>query len=529
MKGAWALLKVTHSPQDLPPMLYRYETGTSSYCLTISDLTQCWRETLDRRQIIKRSFELDTSIDPSESAEQLRIFLASTEDGFLHNGDASLEVQSYDGEQIELTLAHPLPGSLAPLKWRFLLEKQNAKFFSEQMVLPMFRQRLMDQSALSSLRRIIKEKDHVISRLFGAIQTNGVSLNGVFPGFPLSKSMQTKSISRQALGKIVQEMSEFDDIGWEINQKEQDVTSGSPEDIVEKLFSASTEVPDDCFHALDLTKWRQKILNADRFSMSPSKRKQIAVDVSSRESTSQPNKVSKADTDRLTSSLNVQQNVKANTLPLHLSRTENIANSVSTEEEGISSSAISKKLVDEDASTTDESSEKERAQSGQPHQSKNHPAATGDPTSTATPGLGGQLDDDDDGEAPSEPLLPPVSDAPAPSPAAKGKKNKIGKIGGKKQTDVESPVQQLDANKSDSKPLRNKLRSQRGPSPEPTSKIHGLSDERLKRDKAPQPRQENTEVSDDDDREERANRKREALKRELEAKSHATAKKKRRF
>lgn len=64
---------------DLPALLISpgFHVESSSYSLAITDLANIWTESLDRKGILRRSLNEDTSIDISDGGqEQWRVFLS---------------------------------------------------------------------------------------------------------------------------------------------------------------------------------------------------------------------------------------------------------------------------------------------------------------------------------------------------------------------------------------------------------------------------------------------------------------------
>ena len=56
---------------ELPPLLVAFETGPSTYSIQVTDLASVWTESLDRRAICVRAWTEETSIDPSDTPQNM--------------------------------------------------------------------------------------------------------------------------------------------------------------------------------------------------------------------------------------------------------------------------------------------------------------------------------------------------------------------------------------------------------------------------------------------------------------------------
>lgn len=212
MRPSWKVLNLPHADVLIPPLIIKYEIGISDYTVWVTDLTLIWRESLDRRRIIRRSFDVDTSIDPSEDPDQLRLFLKGVGDALDQRPTTTLDLMQNDRDQsLLLRTFTPLPGSLKPLDWFIELLPASQSNLTAELVVPMLSQQLLANAEKASLLHQLKEKDQVIAKLTDKMQSEGVDMGRLFPGV-VSKS--GKSISRQALAKSVKGFGEFDEHQW---------------------------------------------------------------------------------------------------------------------------------------------------------------------------------------------------------------------------------------------------------------------------------------------------------------------------
>lgn len=255
MDSEWRLLSLEYSSTDIPPLLVKYKFENSSYTVYLSDMTECWIETLDRKQIIKRALEIDTSIDPSEGVDQFRSLLRCLRDALAESTDARLTVQRWSREEMVIAVESPLPRPLDPLKWVFYFKRGESCAFTDQLLMPLLDQKLADASATSLLLTEIREKDSLISKLLDAIQADGVSMSRIFPSLQPAKT-RVRSYSRQILGKSIKGMSEFDEGKWRTEMRHVDYSSLSPPALISKAFSNQTDDFGRNIKFGDLVSWR---------------------------------------------------------------------------------------------------------------------------------------------------------------------------------------------------------------------------------------------------------------------------------
>jgi XLF-Cernunnos, XRcc4-like factor, NHEJ component len=172
----------------LPPLLISTTFTSNSYKVDVTDLTHIWSESLDRRSIIRRSLDEDTSIDPSEDAEQLRVFLDKIQSALSGGENTTLSLQakpslkSKDAPSLDLYITAQLPKGLQPLQWPFHLTLSPQSELSAQLTIPILRAQSARMKELERLVEMLRDKDHVIQKLVDKLETTGAELGHVFPG-----------------------------------------------------------------------------------------------------------------------------------------------------------------------------------------------------------------------------------------------------------------------------------------------------------------------------------------------------------
>ncbi|KAI9648802.1 hypothetical protein NHQ30_003442 [Ciborinia camelliae] len=183
----WKPLQLSSSAgAQLPPFLISSEFNKDSYLLRLTDLTNIWAERVDRDAIIERSTEENTSIDPSEDEDQLSIFLDKIKLGVTGGKDTSLSLQVGAGTRSDplphllLHVKIPLPGGLKDLEWRYLLRPELPKKTVETLIFPSLVALQEKRRGVEELVELLKEKDEVIQKLVDTLESQGTDLGTIF-------------------------------------------------------------------------------------------------------------------------------------------------------------------------------------------------------------------------------------------------------------------------------------------------------------------------------------------------------------
>ena len=175
----------TSADAHLPPLLISTAFEADSYTVHLTDLTHIWVESLDYAAILERAEEENTSIDPTDSS-QLYILLSKL--GLaLSSGPKTklnLNVAPSSGcvrPAITLNLTIELPGGLASLEWPIHLAAAPQSLLTNQLTIPLLHAQHSRVKELESLKEVVKEKDHVIQKLMDKIEAQGIDLGQVFP------------------------------------------------------------------------------------------------------------------------------------------------------------------------------------------------------------------------------------------------------------------------------------------------------------------------------------------------------------
>lgn len=182
---AWKPLRLSASAgAHLPAFLISEAFTPNSYRVQLTDLTHIWSERLDRHAIIGRSREEGTSIDPSDGADQLQIFLDKLKLGLAGEKDTTLALTiraDADRPSLVLNITMKLPGGLAPLQWPIHLAAVPPSLMTSQLIVPLLRAQHAKAQDFASLTEVVREKDHVIQKLVDKLEGQGTQLGEIFP------------------------------------------------------------------------------------------------------------------------------------------------------------------------------------------------------------------------------------------------------------------------------------------------------------------------------------------------------------
>ncbi|KAL9132251.1 MAG: hypothetical protein Q9217_000055 [Psora testacea] len=181
----------------------------------VYNLTHVWTDSLDRRSIIQRAFAINTSIDPSEDAGQMRLLLSSIQKAL--DGEPGTDIEfssSKHGRRISIQLSTPLPASLPSLRWETSLQRCPQSTVTTKLIIPLLTDQLTAKAEKTSLLQQLKDKDIAISKMINQMQADGSDMSKVFPG-TVSARFGNKANIRQTIGRSIKGVAEFDENLWQ--------------------------------------------------------------------------------------------------------------------------------------------------------------------------------------------------------------------------------------------------------------------------------------------------------------------------
>ncbi|KAH8813090.1 XRCC4-like factor-domain-containing protein [Xylogone sp. PMI_703] len=206
----------------LPPFLISSSFTPTSYTIYLTDLTHIWSESLDRKAIIERSREEATSIDPSDSDDQLEIFLQKIKLGVDGGKDSALNFEVLDNSHgkgksrngvpiLRLYVTAKLPSPLKSLEWPIDLSPGSRVMFTSLVTYPLLKAERAKMKEAESLLQRIKEKDRVIQKLVDSIESRGGDLGLLFPH---AIGRGERRVTRKMIESRVKGMGLFDYDAW---------------------------------------------------------------------------------------------------------------------------------------------------------------------------------------------------------------------------------------------------------------------------------------------------------------------------
>ncbi|EHY56879.1 hypothetical protein ABEF92_000251 [Exophiala dermatitidis] len=205
------------SKRQCPKLFYSLSTENESITLLLTDLIGIWECILDRYDILAEASRQHTSIDPSASSDQFEVLLSKITKSLKDGNNVLLRADGRDGNNqvLRLRTSIQLPKPLRPLEWTFKLTPQPASELAERILRPSLHEVAVSQEKIASLLHIIKEKDHVISRLLDRIGSSAIDLSLIFPGITGVASRRAGGhISVAEAKKHVPGMAAFDEKSW---------------------------------------------------------------------------------------------------------------------------------------------------------------------------------------------------------------------------------------------------------------------------------------------------------------------------
>ncbi|KAJ5808674.1 XLF/Cernunnos protein [Penicillium riverlandense] len=507
-------------PEDTPALLVQYSSTHQGYELYMTDFISVWSERLSRKDILQRAEQDATTIDPSEDTEQFSVLLGKIGEALRGTGGTTT-LSRGPGDTLELITITELPAPLKPLKWSFYVSRDHPKASTQHLLLPLLKDEADWESRQRSLLDQLKQKDWVLGKLFDKIESLGVDLGTVFPS---AAGLHTalKGDARSATAKAIKGVAPFDEQAWLAESHGtglaanfvQEISTSEKAGILDKL-----KLPQD--------KWWEKLPPRPRTSDSAGPT-EMEID---HDKQSKLQFAESEDVETDAGSEDDEFQIQRQETPPQLRSQEN-------------KPKIKKAVQSPRASTAeaDEATATESEPEAEPTTRRRRTSIISPPKPEATPTqpretqkrprgglgvIGGKKKKEAPAPAPAEPKPAETEarDATPPSTHTKPAKQprKLGMIGGKAKVHAPSKTESTPEHGAVPSPPK-KAAKQESPSPQKAA----LPKHKEEPPSSPPPHSA-PPAPEPETEEEKANRKREELKRQLQAKSQAPAKKKRRF
>ncbi|KAI5467501.1 XRCC4-like factor-domain-containing protein [Mariannaea sp. PMI_226] len=235
---SWRPLPLPSSP-DMPVLLVSMDIDTAAYTIHVTDMANMWSESLDRKAICIRGWGESTSIDPSDTPDNMAKFLTSLKSALdsSHPGHdetqlrltrASLSDSGDDGLTLHITCR--LPG-LQPLKWPIHLKRSPSSAIATDLVFPLIQAHLARHQEVESLIRTLGQKDVVLNKLLDKLDAMGTGLEHVFNALS-----GKKKISRAAAADKIPGLAPFNRSRWQSDVVNSRGGPNNTETLVNEVF-----------------------------------------------------------------------------------------------------------------------------------------------------------------------------------------------------------------------------------------------------------------------------------------------------
>ncbi|KAK1776850.1 XRCC4-like factor-domain-containing protein [Copromyces sp. CBS 386.78] len=506
----WSPLPV--AVPGIPNLLVATDFTAQSYKVQLTDLANVWVESMERRPIMGRASAEDTSIDPTDGNENLQRLLDWIRAAFdlddPEHPNTSLTLSKGKDDSIEVHITCILPEPFRPFKWPLYLKKCPASTLATELVLPLIQSHEARAQEIDHLIATIRDKDAVINRLVDKLESNGMGLEHIF-----NKLLGKRKVKRKEAEGKIKGLAPFVEADFRKDGVQEAPSSTDIPALLDTVFrdTGLKHKPEMEFEASAmLDSWWTELGRG---------RKVVLAERSKRKTQTPPPPESPAKVDG-------DDDFQVQATPPGLRSADKRRGT-----------ATRQTVIDDDDTASDgEDEDVQMTQSPPPRSTMASPKST---PARRLGALGGRkrppsrspspaIPDEDHGMA-SETASEAEEDASTPPPSSKpaAKKRGLGRIGGiggkakQKEPELEPEPAPSPSPPPASQPKRHKLGMiGKAPSPKPDNRVTSRG-----RSKSPSAAPRPRETS-----EERADRKRAELQKELERKTAAgAAKKKRRF
>ncbi|OJD40799.1 dna double-strand break repair and vj recombination xrcc4 [Diplodia corticola] len=247
MEVVWKPLRVDGAPASCPPLFAKTQFTANSYVVFLTDLRHVWKESMDRRNICKQALLEETPIDPTEDATQMHLLLDRIRDAIEARAGTRRQLLKdiKDPRALRLHISASLPGSLRDLQWMMNCKRLPPISLQHHLVSPLIRKTYHHMQQVDDLIARLAAKDHVISKLLDRLEASGSDVTSVFPGATGPKGSKRLTPREQA-ARQVHGLGPFDSKRWQQSRIESQTTRMLDASLhqVLGLLSASTEYVD---------------------------------------------------------------------------------------------------------------------------------------------------------------------------------------------------------------------------------------------------------------------------------------------
>jgi hypothetical protein len=219
-RAEWSFFSLKQAQEEATSQLPRLLVKTNfenGYEILLSDGSRVWREALSSDEIESRAREIRCAIEPSDRENREALFdlirksLSDSRDqtkyaklGFSADGD---------GEEFVLRMSAPLAPPLPDLVWVVYLKLLPPSAISTYLLDPLLQYASEVRAQVDLLMTELAAKDHVLERICDRLEASGDSLTAVFPAKAGLRMNRNKS-QRLQLGPHIPGLGNFDIAMW---------------------------------------------------------------------------------------------------------------------------------------------------------------------------------------------------------------------------------------------------------------------------------------------------------------------------
>ena len=186
----WKYLR--QNDAQLPSLLVKASFSENGYSVRLTDLSRIWAEDLDDTQVTTRARARNCSIDPGEDIEQYNIFTEKLQNALQQLDKTTLALSATKNGNLKLHLEAPLPSPLPAFEWEIDLKQMSDRSVEIDLVSPLLQKACLLERHMQLLIAELKAKDKVISKITDRLEASGYDLTAVFPGVANAKTTGSK-------------------------------------------------------------------------------------------------------------------------------------------------------------------------------------------------------------------------------------------------------------------------------------------------------------------------------------------------
>ncbi|KAF1737513.1 hypothetical protein CRV24_003132 [Beauveria bassiana] len=247
MAGAktWRPLRLS-GEGELPPLLVAFETKASEYSIQVTDMAHVWTESMERKAICMRAWKEDTSIDPSDTPENMGKFLQTLRGALDETADGHDEAtftlspgSSADSgkEGLKLVATCQLAG-FEPLEWPFHLKKSSSIAITNEFAIPIVEDLYFRSRQVDMLIQTLAHKDAVIAKLSDKLEATGTGLEHVFTALS-----GRKKVTRETADGKIRGLAPFNEQKMNDELRNNADQPGDVTDLVQRVFGGNSGLP----------------------------------------------------------------------------------------------------------------------------------------------------------------------------------------------------------------------------------------------------------------------------------------------